>query len=111
MWRGEEKKKNISAVQGEKEQSASSLQTGTGDGEGRTTSANCEQPGAFFPCFCFKETVSYHLLGCFFWVNQREKRKTGLAGVALSGFFLLLPLLASDKMTACVMHEITHVID
>lgn len=44
-------------------------------------------------------------------VNQREKGKTGLVGVALSDFFSLLHLRALDKMTAWVMHEITHVID
>ena len=58
-------KKNTSAVQGEKEQSARSLQSRTG-GEARSTSGNCEPPRAFFSSFFFKETVSYHLPGCVF---------------------------------------------
>ena len=71
--------------------------------------------GLFSPPSSLRKLSATTSRGAFFWVNQREKRKTGLAGFALSDFFFffssLLPLLALAKMTACVMHEITHVID
>lgn len=69
------------------------------------------------PPFFFKKTVSYHRLGCFFeglggvLLTRKKKGKPAWLGLHLSDFFSLLHLRASDKMTAWVMHEITHVID
>lgn len=69
--------------------------------------------GLFSPPSSLRKLSATTSRGAFFGLTREKKRKTGLAGFALSDFFFfpLLPLLALDKMTACVMHEITHVID